>query len=257
MKRRVRALAGLALLLAFIAPAWGAEETSEPRIEPRADWILKAACDYLQNARRYSYRVATVREVVLETGLKIHFESTGQVAIRRPDGLWSSRKDHRGEFRFIYDGQYATVVDYGANTYSHVKVPATLDEALEMLSEEYGVRVPLAMLSSQDLYAKIKEKAAAGIYVGLRETGGVLCHQLAFVGDEADWQMWVEDGLRPVIRKIAITRKNKPGQPQYVAALSDWDFAPQFPDSLFAFTPPEGCCLVNLETLKEEAEERR
>jgi hypothetical protein len=34
--------------------------------------------------------------------------------------------------------------------------------------------------------------------------------------------------------------KHTKGEPQFRAQFSDWNFSPDVPDSLFAFTPPEG-----------------
>ncbi len=38
--------------------------------------------------------------------------------------------------------------------------------------------------------------------------------------------------------KIVITYVNEPGQPQFTAVLSGWDFAPRLPDLVFDFAPP-------------------
>ena len=47
-----------------------------------------------------------------------------------------------------------------------------------------------------------------------------------------------EDSARPVPKKIVITYVNQPGQPQFTAVLTGWDFAPRLPDLVFDFAPP-------------------
>ncbi|MBV8173453.1 MAG: DUF2092 domain-containing protein, partial [Verrucomicrobia bacterium] len=55
-----------------------------------------------------------------------------------------------------------------------------------------------------------------------------------------DFQVWVAQGNQPLPRRIVITYKDEPGQPQFWAHLSNWNLAPVISDALFAFTPPNG-----------------
>jgi hypothetical protein len=41
-------------------------------------------------------------------------------------------------------------------------------------------------------------------------------------------------------RRIVITYKDEPGQPQFWADASNWNLAPEISDALFEFTPPSG-----------------
>jgi hypothetical protein len=65
------------------------------------------------------------------------------------------------------------------------------------------------------------------------------CDHLAFRGESVDWQVWIDRGENPLIRKIVITYKELPGEPQISARLDDWDIQPQLADAIFQFTPPE------------------
>ena len=47
----------------------------------------------------------------------------------------------------------------------------------------------------------------------------------------------METGDKPLPRKLVITSKKQPTQPQYSAELT-WDPKPKIDDSSFAFTPP-------------------
>jgi len=63
---------------------------------------------------------------------------------------------------------------------------------------------------------------------------------LAFTQKEIDWQIWIEEGPRPLPRKLLITYKNEPLSPQYTAILSGWDLQPRLSDSFAEFHPPIG-----------------
>jgi hypothetical protein len=63
---------------------------------------------------------------------------------------------------------------------------------------------------------------------------------LAFRNAEVDWQIWIQQGDRPVPRKLVVTSKRMPGSPQFVTVLSDWQTAPAITDTTFSFVPPKG-----------------
>jgi hypothetical protein len=55
-----------------------------------------------------------------------------------------------------------------------------------------------------------------------------------------DWQIWVQDGDKPVPCKLVITSKKMKGEPQFEARFSKWDGAPNLTADTFVFKPPEG-----------------
>jgi hypothetical protein len=56
--------------------------------------------------------------------------------------------------------------------------------------------------------------------------------------DAVDVQLWVAEGEDPVIHRLVITYTELPGEPQYRALLSDWNFSPEIDATTFTFTPP-------------------
>jgi len=75
----------------------------------------------------------------------------------------------------------------------------------------------------------------------------VLCHHLAFTQDNLDWQVWIEDGPQPLIRKFVITQKNEPGAPEFTALIMHWNVSDRVDDSDFAFSPPKGAAKVEMQ----------
>ena len=49
----------------------------------------------------------------------------------------------------------------------------------------------------------------------------------------------IEDGARPLLRKMIITQKHVTGAPQFTVVLSDWNVAAKLSDGLFIFTVPK------------------
>jgi hypothetical protein len=118
---------------------------------------------------------------------------------------------------------------------------------MDYLMEKYNFAPPLADLVYPDLYEALIDNVQFGIYVGLHDVEGIRCHHLAFVSKYIDWQIWIEDGLQMVPRKVVITYKALPESPQYTAILTDWDLNARFSDILFDV---EMAALANLEKIE-------
>jgi hypothetical protein len=69
-----------------------------------------------------------------------------------------------------------------------------------------------------------------------------------------DWQVWIEDGPKPVPRKIVFTYGDEVGSPEFTAIFSDWDFVNKLPDFLFAFEPPAGASKISVAEIKARNE---
>ena len=63
------------------------------------------------------------------------------------------------------------------------------------------------------------------------------CDHYAFRQKDVDWELWIEQGGRPLPRKMVITTTAEPSKPQH-SMVMNWDLAPKFEDELFTFVPP-------------------
>ena len=124
------------------------------------------------------------------------------------------------------------------NVYATVDAPETIDKLIDNLRAKYGIAVPLADLLISDIAKSVRDNAESGLYAGLHYHQGVKHHHLLLSNQNVDFQVWIEDSVRPVPRKIVITYLNTPGQPQFTAVLNGWNFTPRLPDLVFEFAPP-------------------
>jgi hypothetical protein len=178
--------------------------------------------------------------VVQESGQKLQFTSLFDVSLKRPDRMFASRTEDDGITRLLwYDGKTSSMYDEGEKVYGQIQVPDTIDEMLDYLETVLESPPPLTDLLYNDL-SHLVERALSGIYLGISFVDNSACDQLAFRGKSVDWQMWVDRGEKPLIRKIVITYKELPGEPQLSARLEEWNVVPQFSDTLFQFSIPEG-----------------
>jgi hypothetical protein len=109
--------------------------------------------------------------------------------------------------------------------------------------------MPMADLLCGDTYESLLANVESGTYVGLHSVGDVPCHHLLMRQENIDWQIWIDAGKVPMPRKLVITFKRNPGQPQYVATMDDWNLSPAISQETFKFTPPAGAKVVSMDEL--------
>jgi hypothetical protein len=233
---RAKTLTALALLLVAQAPVLPAQD--EPAIEAEAEILLRQMSAYLAAAERFTFHAELIQDEVLPWGQIVSGEEAVEVAVRRPNGIWVDNRGEGTHRRFIYDGGTFALLDLEAYTYTSTDAPPDIDAMLDMLIDRFNIIVPLSDFVYSDPYEALIEGITGGIYVGSRVIDGTRVHHLAFTQETVDWQVWIEDGPRPVPRRLAIRYKNLPGSPRFVATLSGWDTNATLADHLFNTEPP-------------------
>jgi hypothetical protein len=237
---------GCGLLLGMAGCATAQEQTSQTNvISPRAESVLRSACDFLAQTRSFSLSAEIWREHMNEAAQKIQFSRSVEMDVKRPDGLRleiSSPLSARG---FWYDGKTLTILDRKHNFYSTNAMPDTLD-AMAGTVHDLGIDLPLIDMAMSDPYKNATAKVEQGKYYGISPVLGVLCHHLAFTQENVDWQMWIEDGPQPLIRKFVITFKNEPGAPEFTALITRWDVTDRIANSDFVFQRPTRATMIEM-----------
>ena len=211
-----------------------------PHVETHADRLLKEMGDYLKSAESFTFHAESSYDAIDRYGQKIRYGGTTDVAIHRPDRLRSKFIGDERQTQTFYDGKTVTIYNPAINMYAVTDVPPDIDGAIDTIFDKYGVSVPLADLVFADPYNTLIANVIEGRWVGRHSIAGVPCNHLAFTQESIDWQIWIEEGSRPVPRQVLITYKDEPGWPQYLARLKSWDFQPQFSNDHFKFQPPAG-----------------
>jgi hypothetical protein len=135
-------------------------------------------------------------------------------------------------------------------------MPANLDAAIDAAHDQFGIDLPLVDLAVSDPYRNALARVERGRYFGVVPVLGVDCHHLAFTRDNIDWQVWIEDGPRPLIRKFVINHKNEAGAPEFTALIRDWNFVDRISEGDFFFEPPPGTTKVQMRNSPEATEGR-
>jgi hypothetical protein len=259
-------LAFLPCLLLLTSLGWSAEgakpaappaaKTAAPAT-PQPENILQQACDFLKSVKQFSFKAEVTDDRVYTAGKKLQFAFDLEAYVQRPDKVRINAAGDLENKQFFYDGKTITLYDKTHNHYAAMEAPASIDEAMEKASKEYGLRVSLVDLAESNTCALMTKGMKHALYVGEGVVRGVKCHHLAFDKDDIQWQIWIDAGEKPVIRKLIINQKKLPAAPQWTAYLTDWNFSPQLADNLFAFTPPQGATKTKFVSLKEMAAQQQ
>lgn len=222
------------------APAQQTEVEEILNVDKEALEILKKATDYLTGLEQLNLKAYKEQDVVQESGQKLQFSTSFEVSLKRPNRLFASFRDDDGNMRRLwYDGKTVTMYDEREEVYGQIPAGETIDEMLDYLEVVIQYPLPLADLFYNDL-SSLSDRALSGMYLDISFVEKSACDHLAFRGESVDWQFWVDRGEKPLIRKIVITYKELPGEPQLSARLSDWEVKPSLSDTLFQFSKPAG-----------------
>ncbi len=136
--------------------------------------------------------------------------------------------------------------------YASVAVPDSIDAMLAQVANEKNLSIPLKGFDVSNPCAVVYKDVLRSKYVGLNDAAGVDCDHLAFIQEDVDWQLWVDHKGKPLPRKIVITYKKLPTQPQWEAVFSDWRFDRQLPASFFQPRIPKGAIKTEFIESKEK-----
>ena len=249
--RRILSVVALAML---VTAAWPQLGHAQPAgIDPQAEKLLKRMSDYLAGRQQFTAKAESTLEVVLTSGQKLQYDSPATLMVSRPNKLRAHRKGDIANQEFFYDGKTLTLYSPRENVYATAAAPPTLDETLDFAREKLDIIAPAAELLYKNAAERMLKESSSGFVVGQSVVGGVKCTHLAFRGAEVDWQIWIEDGDKPLPRKFILTSKKVAGEPQFTVLIRNWDVAPKLTNSEFSFTPPKGAKKIEFLQLTAEA----
>lgn len=237
-----------ACLVCGHASAEQAKEANAPKIDPKAQEVLRDMSTFMAKQKAFRVEVDGTTDVIQEDGQKVQTNSESDIWLERPNKLHAERKGDVSDAQIFYDGKTFTVHSRKDNVYAQKPAPPTLDQTIPMVQDKLDVQVGAGDLLFSDPAKALTEDAVSGKYLGRSVIDGVPTHHLAFRGNQVDWELWVEEGKRPLPRRYVITSKDMQGAPQHSATMSNWKLASDLPDETFRFDPPKGARKIEFVT---------
>jgi hypothetical protein len=222
-------------------PSAHAAPQSDKGIPSDADGILRRMTDYLAGLHSFTVQSSSVDEVVLKNGQKIQLVNESLVSVRRPNRRRSEQIGTADSgMAFWYDGKTMSLYCRGTNTYGSAPAPPTLDAMIDAARKQFQIEAPGADLLFSHPYEILTEQVTGGQVIGRETIDGVAANHLAFAGENIDWQIWIQEGPKPLPLRFVITTKTMKEQPEFTVRLSHWEPQATLDDATFAFQPPAG-----------------
>ena len=251
LRRQIVSVVALAMVMLAGWPQTG--HTQPTGMEPQAEKLLRRMSDYLASRQQFTLKAESTLEAVLTSGQKLQYDSPATLEVSRPNKLRAHRKGDIANQEFFYDGKTLTLYSPKENLYATTAAPPTIDAMLDFAREKLDVIAPGAEILYGNAADRMLKVTTSGFVVGPSVVGGVKSTHLAFRGAEVDWQIWIEDGDKPLPRKFILTSKKVGGEPQFSVLIRSWDLTPKLTDREFTFVPPKGAKKIEFLQLTAEA----
>ena len=237
------AFMGLALFLAAV-PVLAADDapsTNAAVQDPKAKAILMTMANFLAKAPVLSVNVRSGYDAIQADGQRIEFGEQRRILLQRPDRMRVEVQRSDGDRGMIlFDGKEITVFKADDNIYASTEKPGTADDVLVYLVKDLQVTLPLARMFHTGFPQQMEKMVTSISYVEEDSLFDVPTDHLAIRSAEVDMQIWIVQGEQPLPRRVVLTYKNAPGEPQFWADLSGWELSPKVVADSFTFTPPAG-----------------
>jgi hypothetical protein len=243
----VMAAAGAAGFL----PAAGAAQAAaaaKPKTEISAE--ARAALQRMGEtlrAQQFSFQAQTIRVYAGPKGEPLHIFHTLDITVRRPDRMLVARDGDDGAGKLVYDGKTLFIYIANGNKYAKIPVPNTIEGMMKEAMGRLGVDFPLADFLTDTPAKSFLSGVTTGEVVNTMTIDGVPCLHMFFSQPPGiELELWVENNDKALPRRLVVTYRALPGQPNFIATLGKWDFTVHPADADFVFQPPPGAQEVAL-----------
>lgn len=221
---------------AAAAPPDGRTDAAAQTVDPAATAALARMSRYLAGLRTFELTADTTLEAVLRDGHQVEVGGTVRYLVKQPDRLRIDSRTDALTRQYFYDGKTFTLVAPEDGYFAQVPARPTARETLAFAAQVLDVELPLA-----DLFAWSSAEPPIGLfrrgfYVGTAEIGGVPTEHYALIGDDLDFEVWIQQGDAPLPLKLAIVDRKAPGNPRFSARLA-WKPDAAISDDAFTFEP--------------------
>lgn len=219
---------------AVAAPA----PAAAPALDPAAAAALDRMGAYLRTLKNFDVHVESTSDTILNNGQRIQLDRMVDYAVQTPNRLTARLEGPQGVVNANYDGAAFTVAGEDGY-YAQAPLTGSISNLLSKAYTAYGIDFPLQDLFRWGDASSVTDKPTEGFRIGTSRVGGVVTEHYAFRQPGVDFQIWIEQGDKPLPRKMVITSLTDAAQPQYTALIR-WDLSPRRTDGQFTFKPAPG-----------------
>jgi len=235
-------------------PAAEPAKQAQPAISADASAALQRMGQTLR-AEQLSFQARTIRVYADPDGEPLHIFHVLKVTMHRPNRLLAEVSGDDGSNKLVFDGKTAIIFSAEQNKYASIAVPeGTIAGMLKEAVGRLGVDFPLADFLSDEPGKAFLTSVTSGRVVNTVTIDGAPYDLLFFFQPPGiELELWLSKNEQSLPRRLIVTYRTLPGQPNFIAQFSDWNFNVQAVDADFAFQPPAGATQVELKPVATAA----
>jgi hypothetical protein len=200
------------------------------------------------SAKDISFEARTIRVYQDEFDQPLHIYHDTKVLARRPDRLAVHRTGDDGVSVLTFDGKTATLFGTKQNKYARIEAPGNIEAMLGDVAERLNLEFPFSDFLAANPGKSFLDGVTSGRELDPVTIDGKPARHLFFSQTGGiEVELWVDKSEQAIPKRLFVTYRLLPGQPNFIAEFSDWNFAAQSSDSDFAFQPPAGAKEVELQ----------
>jgi hypothetical protein len=124
---------------------------------------------------------------------------------------------------------------------------------LAAAEQKLGMDFPLADFLAQNPAASFLTGISSGRVINKVSVDGVPCLHMFFTQPPGlELELWTENNDQALPRRLIVTYRSIPGEPRFIATMSDWKIGINPPDSAFELQVPTGATKVTIEQEKKQ-----
>jgi hypothetical protein len=199
-------------------------------------------------ANEFSFQAQLIRAYLDDQGQLLHIFHTVKVMVHRPDRLAVHRTGDDGTNDLFYDGKTVAIFGASANKYAQIPAPNNIEATLDVIADRLQVDFPLSDFVDTDPAKSFLSDVTSGRVVNTVTIDGKPYSHLFFSqAGGIDLELWLDKTEQALPRRLIVTYRSMPGQPNFIAEFSDWNFSAHPSDAEFVFQPPAGAQKVELQ----------
>ena len=232
-------VAGILLAQSAVGEAAQTAPPVNPAISAEASAALLRMGQTL-SAKQFSFQAQTVRVYSDQGGDFLHIFHTVKVVADRPNRMLAESTGDDGSTKIVFDGKNAYVYSPRHNQYAEIAVPAgTVEGMLKEAIGRLGVDFPLAdFLSSAPNKAFLTGVTSGRVVDTVTIDGAPYLHLFFTQPPGIELELWLSKNQQSLPARLIVTYLNLPGQPNFIALFSDWNFDSHPAAADFTFQPP-------------------
>lgn len=231
-------------------------QAKETNLNTEPMQILKEMTEYIGSAKQFSFYISVADEVLLSPKEKRRVNRKVNLYVKRPNKLKAEVTEKATQMSFWFDGKQITLFNEHKALYATVDAPETIDEALDFAMEQLELSAPFVDFVLSNPFENFTANVIESKYIGKTEYDGRKCHHLLFKQKSIDWEIWIEDGKKPLPKKLVITYKLLPLKPQFTASFDKFRVGKRISDKHFGFKPPKESDQIEFLFAKTQNEEK-